>query len=190
MSIMKQNRSFIWSLVIMIVVASLYRVIPNRPFGFAPQLALALFSGAVIKDKRYAFLLPLISMFISDLIYQILYMTGVTPIYGFYQGMLVNYLLCASVTVFGLMMKKVRIPGILIASLAGPTWFFIASNFLTWLGVGFFVEYPKTWDGLMECYAAGLPFYKNSLIGTLVFSTVLFGSWYLINRRAAKPVTI
>lgn len=185
---MKQNKSFIWSLVIMIVVASLYRVIPNRPFGFAPQLALALFSGAVIRDKRYAFLLPLISMFISDLIYQALYMTGVTPIYGFYQGMLFNYILCASVTVFGLFIKRVRVINIIAASLAAPTYFFIVSNFFTWLGVGFFVEYPKTWEGLMECYVAGLPFYKNSLMGTLVFSTVLFGTWYFVNRP--KPVTV
>ena len=187
---MKENKSLIWSVVIMVVVASLYRAIPNRPFGFAPQLALAIFSGAVIKDKRYAFLLPLISMFISDLLYQVLYMAGVTPIYGFYNGMLINYLLCASVTLFGLLIKKVRVTSILIASLAGPTFYFIVSNFLTWVGVGDYVEYDKTWNGLMQCYVAALPFYKNSLMGTLVFSTVLFGSWFLINRRAAKAATL
>ena len=47
---MKINKSIIWSLIVMVVVAALYRVIPGRPFGFEPQLALALFSGAIIKD--------------------------------------------------------------------------------------------------------------------------------------------
>ena len=59
-------------------------------------------------------------------------------------------------------------------------------RFLTWLGVGAFVEYPKTWEGLMACYTLALPFYKTSLIATVVFSAVLFGSWYLIVKRQQK----
>ena len=81
---MKINKSIIWSLVVMVVVAALYRVIPGRPFGFEPQIALALFSGAIIKDKKLAFVLPLLSMFISDVLYQVLYKAGVSSIYGFY----------------------------------------------------------------------------------------------------------
>jgi hypothetical protein len=186
---MKMNKNIIWSLIIMIVVASLYRVIPNRPYGFAPQLALAIFSGAIVKDKKFAFLLPLLSMFISDLLYQVLYLAGVTPIYGFYEGQWINYLLCVSVTVFGFFLKRIRVTNVFLVSLLGPTYFFLISNFLTWAGVGYYVEYPKTFEGLMQCYAAGLPFYKNSLIGTVVFSAILFGSWYLMNRKAVKPVT-
>jgi hypothetical protein len=81
------------------------------------------------------------------------------------------------------------VTNVFLVSLAGPTYFFLVSNFLTWAGVGDYVEYPKTWEGLMQCYTAALPFYKNSLIGTVVFSGILFGSWYLINRKAIKPAT-
>jgi hypothetical protein len=186
---MKMNKNIIWALAITVIVASLFRVIPNRVYGFTPQLALAIFSGAIIKDKRLAFLLPLVSMFISDLIYQGLYLAGITPIYGFYQGQWINYLLIISVTAFGFFLKKIKATNVLLVSLAGPTYFFLVSNFLTWAGVGDFVEYPKTFQGLMQSYAAGLPFYKNSLIGTMVFSAILFGSWYLMNRKVVKPVT-
>jgi len=186
---MKMNKSIIWSLVVMIVVAALYRIIPGRPFGFAPQWALAIFAGAIVKDKKLAFLLPLTSMFLSDLLYQGLFTAGLSPIQGFYQSQWVNYLLFTSVTVFGFLIKKGTVTNIFLVSLAGPTYFFLVSNFLTWLGVGEFVEYPKNWAGLMECYTAGVPFYKNSLISTVIFSAVLFGSWYFISRRVAKPVS-
>jgi hypothetical protein len=185
---MKINKSIIWSLVIMTVVLALYRVIPGRPFGFAPQWALALFSGAIVKDKKWAFALPLLSMFISDLIYQVLYVSGMSSIYGFYPDQWINYLLFTSVTVFGFFIKRASVANVFLGSLAGPTWFFLVSNFLVWMGVGGFNMYPKTWDGLMNCYAAGLLFYKNSLIATVLFSALLFGSWYFINRRSAKPV--
>lgn len=183
---MKQYKSIIWSLALMIVIASLYRAIPGRPFGFAPQWALAIFGGAVIKDKKWAFIMPVLSMFISDLLYQGLYMAGYTPIEGFYEGQWINYLLFASVTVFGFFIKRITVLNVFIMSLVAPTYFFIVSNFLTWAGVGEYVEYPRTWDGLVACYVAAWPFYRMSLLSTLVFSAVLFGSWYLIMRRQQK----
>jgi hypothetical protein len=185
---MKLNKILIWSLVLMTVVAAVYRVIPGRPFGFAPQWALALFSGAIIKDKKWAIVMPVLSMVLSDLLYQGLYMAGVSSTQGFYGGQWVNYLLFASVTMFGFLIRKITVVNVLAMSLLAPTYFFIVSNFLTWAGVGDYVEYPKTWAGLMECYVAGLPFYYGSLAATVVFSGVLFGSWYLINKRSFKTV--
>src|SRR5262245_60389019 len=98
----------------MVVVAALYRIIPCRPFGFERQLALALFSGAIIKDKKVAFVLPLVSMFISDLLYQVLYNAGLSGIYGFYPDQWINYLLYASVVAFGFLIKKVRVLNVLL----------------------------------------------------------------------------
>ena len=188
LSIMKSNKKLIWSLIVMVVVAAVYRVIPDRPLGFAPQLAIALFSGAMIKDKKLAFLFPVLSMFLSDLLYQGLYAAGWAPYGGFYGGMWINYLLFASVTVFGMMVKKVNVVNVLAVSLAGPTYFFLISNFLTWMGVGDYVEYPATWQGLMSCYAAGIPFYKGSLMATIGFSALFFGTWYLIGKKESKTV--
>jgi len=185
---MKINKSIIWSLIVMVVVAALYRVIPGRPFGFEPQIALALFSGAVIKDRKLAFVLPLLSMFISDVLYQILYKAGVSSIYGFYPDQWINYLLYASVVMFGFLIKRVRVINVLLVALAAPTYFFLVSNFLTWAGVGGYDMYPKTAAGLYTCYVAALPFYQMGLLSCVLFSAALFGGWYLINRRAQKPV--
>ena len=63
---MKLNKSVLIAFGLLILSASLYRAWPGRPFGFAPQMAMALFAGAMIKDKRWAFVLPLLSMFLSD----------------------------------------------------------------------------------------------------------------------------
>src|SRR5215218_6665913 len=121
---MKISKEVIVSFILLIIIASLYRVMPNRPFGFAPQIAMAIFGGAVIKDKALAFLLPLLSMFISDALYEILYRNGVGEMRGFYEGQVVNYILFASMTVFGFFIKKFNVLKIALASVAAPTAFF------------------------------------------------------------------
>lgn len=183
---MKSNKTLLWSLVLMVIVAAVYRAIPGRPFGFAPQWAIALFAGAVVKDRKLAFALPVVSMLISDLLYHGLYMAGLSPIQGFYEGQWINYLLFASVVVFGFLIKKINVVNVLVMSLIAPTYYFLVSNFLTWAGVGQHVEYSKTWNGLMTCYGAGIPFYKGSLMATVVFSALLFGAWKWIVRRETK----
>lgn len=185
---MKSNKKLIWSLIVIVVVAAIYRVIPDRPMGFAPQLAIALFSGAMIKDRKLAFLFPIVSMLLSDLLYEGLFAAGWAPYGGFYGGMWINYLLFASVTVFGMLIKKINVKNVVAISLAGPTYFFLVSNFLTWAGVGDWIEYAKTWEGLMACYAAGVPFYKGSLIATLGFSALFFGTWYLVGKKENNTV--
>ena len=74
---MKLSRQVLISFLLLIVIASLYRIMPGRPYGFAPQWAMAIFGGAIIKDKKLAFILPLLSMFISDALYEVLYRNGV-----------------------------------------------------------------------------------------------------------------
>ena len=83
---MKSSYKIIWSFLLLVVIAALYRIIPGRPYGFAPQWAMAVFAGAVIKDRKWAFIIPMLSMFISDLLYQILYIGGLTRIPCFYEG--------------------------------------------------------------------------------------------------------
>ncbi len=71
---------------------------------------------------------------------------------------------------------------VIAASLAGPTAFFLISNFAVWLG---WRMYPATWGGLLGCYLAALPFFRNSLLSGLLFSGVLFGGYELYRRRCA-----
>jgi hypothetical protein len=183
---MKINKSTIWSFVLLVIIASLYRVIPSRPGGFAPQIAMALFAGSIIKEKQYAFLLPLLSMFVSDALYEVLYRNGLTQIAGFYSGQITNYILIASLTIIGFWVKKTNVTHIIAGSLAGTTLYFLASNFLVWLNGG--LTYAKTWAGLTECYVAGLPFYRNSIYATLLFGGLLFGVYNLMIKSSTKQV--
>jgi len=185
------RRSILLSFALLIVIASLYRVWDGRPFGFAPQIAMALFGGSMIRDKRWAFILPLLSMFLSDLLYQALYLNGYTEIPGFYAGQLTNYILFAGLTVFGFLMKKATVLRVAFFSISGSLLFFIASNFFVWFeGAGF--SRPKTFAGLMQCYTDALAFYReygliegfagNLFLGDLFFCSLLFGTYFLVQR--------
>lgn len=191
---MKSNRSLLVIIALMIVVASLYRVWDGRPFGFVPHISLAIFGGALIRDKRLALLLPIFTIFISDLLYEILWLRGITSIPGFYEGQWMNYLLFAGLTCFGFLMKRVNFLNVLGFSLSGSVLYFVFSNFVVWAGGGG-LNRPKTFDGLMMCYADGLAFFRdygliqgfagNVFIGELFFSAVLFGAWYVLTKTIA-----
>jgi hypothetical protein len=186
---MKLNRSNLLILFILILACALYRVWDSRPMGFAPQIAMALFAGSICKDKRFAFLFPVLSLFISDLIYQILYIQGLSTIKGFYSGQWQNYLLIASITIIGFFINKNRIGQIFIGSLAGAVYFFLISNFMVWVGGGWDINnqpYPRSFSGLMLCFSEALPFFKWSVLSTLIFNGIFFGSFYLLGKSVLK----
>jgi hypothetical protein len=84
-----------------------------------------------------------------------------------------------------LLKDKVEVPRVVGASLAGSLIFFVISNFATWMT---FDMYPHTFAGLVTCYVAAIPFFRNTLISDLVFSAAMFGTPLLIeamNRRRA-----
>jgi hypothetical protein len=186
---MKTNKANLIVLFTLILAAALYRVWDGRPWGFAPQIAMALFAGSVSRDKRFAFLFPVLSMLISDALYQVLYLQGLTPIKGFYSGQWQNYLLIASITVIGFFINKNKISRIMVGSLAGAVFYFIASNFLTWIGGGLDINnhpYPKTVEGFVSCYVAAVPFFKWSVLSTLIFNSIFFGGYYLLGKTVLK----
>ncbi len=186
--IMKFNKNIVFTLLALIVVAALYRILPNRPLGFAPQIAMALFAGSVIKDRKFAFALPLISMFISDGLYEVLYNAGLTAYGGFYSGQFTNYLLFAGLTVIGFFINKNKAWQIGLGALVGPTVYFFISNFLVWIGGGGY-HHPKTMDGLMLTYTDAIPFYAGSMYATVVFCAVFFGGYALLKTGLLKTKT-
>lgn len=189
---MKNSKQLAISFIILIIVASLYRIMPGRPYGFAPMIAMAIFGGAVIKDKKFAFLFPLLAMFISDGLYQLLYINGVGNITGFYDGQLTNYILFGGLTVFGFFIKNFNIKKIAIASFAAPTVYFLISNFLVWASASPLAGFarPKTFSGLLMCYSDGLPFYPWTVASTFIFSALFFGSYYFMITKPAKATVI
>jgi len=189
---MKKEKSIVTSFMLLVLMVSLYRIMPGRPWGFAPQIAMALFSGSIVKDKKYAFLLPMFSMLVSDIIYEFLFQLKIAAMPGFYSGQLSNYVLFIALTVVGFKIQQTKALQIIAGSFAAAVLYFILSNFVVWIGGGLDINslpYPKTMNGLLTCYAAGLIFFKNSLYATLFFSGILFGGYALINKYfVAKPV--
>jgi len=60
------------------------------------------------------------------------------------------------------------------ASVLMSTAFFVLTNGAVW-AMGQW--YPESWSGLVSCYAAGVPFYRATLIGDLFFTGVLVSSY-------------
>ena len=186
---MKIDKSIIISFLLLVVIASLYRILPGRPLGFAPQIAMALFGGSIIKDKTFAFILPLLSMFISDVLYEILYRFDIASVPGFYDGQLLNYVLIGAITLIGFAINQKNILQIVAGSFAGVLSYFFLSNLAVWMGGGLGLDnlpYPKTAAGLLSCLAAGLPFLKGSIYATLFFNALFFGGYFIIEKLGTK----
>jgi hypothetical protein len=62
-------------------------------------------------------------------------------------------------------------------TLIGAVQFFVVTNFACWL-----LWYPHSWEGLMTCFIAAIPFFQNTLLGDAVFATALFGGLALMER--------
>lgn len=183
---MKQNRSVLLALVLLIIIGSVFRAA-----GFAPQLAMAIFGAAVIKDKRLAFILPLLSMLLSDILIEVLYRNGYMNYGGFYSGetifdgQVLNYLVLAGITLFGFWARNLKFTRVALVTIAVPLVYFLISNLLVWIG-GAGYSRPHTFSGLLLCYEDALPFLRTSLLYTIVFSTVLFGGYFLFQRLVLR----
>lgn len=183
---MNKNYKIITSIILMAVTIALYRVLLSFNlkgiYGITPIFSIALFSGAIFKNNKIiAFFLPLLGIFFSDLLWQLVGETG------FYKGQLLNYALFMLMTVIGFGVHLQKMGSILKASVIAPTLYFLLSNFFVWMSGGGFNR-PKTPAGLVQCYIDGLPFYFPwQIVSTLVFSFILFvGLHWLHNKQLAK----
>lgn len=152
--------------------------------GFSPVIAIALLAGFISKQKDYSFILPLAALFISDLAIQLLYSQNLFPYAGFYEGQWKNYLLLLSATLLGWLLKGRSYSSLLAGGIAAPTVYFLVSNFMVWQATTEAV-YAKSFAGLMTCYEAALPFYRNSLLATLLFLPLILVAYnYLMKNKA------
>lgn len=152
----------------LIILTALSRLVPHPP-NFAPIGALALFGGAYFTDRKYAFVVPLLALFISDLF------IGLHNLMFFVYGGFALIVLIG----FKLRSNKKIIP-IALSALAASFVFFIVSNFGVW-AIGSF--YSKNFTGLIECYVAAIPFIHNTFAGDLFYTTVLFGGFKLAQTK-------
>jgi len=148
----------------LIALAAALRIAPH-PWNFTPVGAMALFSGAVLKDRRLAFLSPLLALFAGDLFV------------GFHSLMPIVYSSFLLSVIIGRFLQNRRtVLRLGAATLLGSAQFFLLTNFAVWWLLN---SYPKTASGLAACYLAGLPFFWNTLAGDSLYVALLFGSYAL-----------
>ncbi len=149
-------------IVSLIVLSAVLRILPH-PWNLTPVGAMALFSGAMFRNRWIAFLLPLASLFAGDVFV------------GFHKLMLAVYASFAVSVAIGRWLAEnrsvARIGG---AALLGALQFFVVTNFAMWAVGGF---YPKTTVGLVNCFVAGVPFFWNTFAGDALYAGVLFGGF-------------
>ncbi len=164
----KENLLYRTLLVLaLIVLAAALRVAPH-PWNFTPVGAMALFSGALLKDRRLAFFFPLLALFLGDLFI------------GFHKLIPIVYASFLINVAIGLWLRDRRtVTRISLATLLGAIQFFLVTNFAVWWLLN---SYPKTTSGLATCYLAGIPFFWNTLAGDAFHATLLFGAFALAER--------
>lgn len=164
-----------------VLLAALSRLIPH-PANFAPIGGMALFGAAYYSKRYWAYLIPVISMWFSDLILNnLVYGQYFDHFVWFYSGSIFTYGAFALIVLLGTFtLKRVKVGNLAISALSASAIFFLVSNFGVWLSSGM---YPHTFGGLQTCYIAGLPFFKNTILGDLFYSGVLFGAFELLQYR-------
>lgn len=157
-----------------IALAALSRLLPHPP-NVTPIAAMALFGGVYLRDRKVAFLLPIAAMFFSDLVLGF-------AVYGtvLLKSQPVVYLcMLITVAIGRLIQTKRSALRITLATLASAVMFYLVTNFAVWASGAL---YPKTWTGLINCYTAAIPFFRNSTIGDLAFAVVLFGGFAVLEK--------
>ena len=148
-------------LVSVISFAIISRFLPHPP-NFTPVTAIALLSSKGFNNRWIGLLIPMIIMFISDLV---LGLHGSIPfVYGAF----------ILISLFGSFVKKINIGVVLSSSII----FFLVSNFGVW-----FLYYPSTFTDLLTCYTLAIPFFLNTILGDLFFSALMIYSFYYMQKR-------
>lgn len=150
-----------------ILLGALSRLIPHIP-NFTPVAALALFGGYSL-SKKQAFFMPLLIMFVSDLFIGF----DSLPMRIFVYG---SFLL--TVLIGRSLKRSLSYKNMILASFASSILFFVITNFAVWM---FTPLYLKTFNGLINCYLMALPFFRNTLLGDLFYTGIVFGSFKLAN---------
>lgn len=166
---------------LVILIAVLTRFLPHVP-NFSPVFAALMFGGAHLK-RRDSIWYPVALLAASDVVLT-------TQIYQMRLGWEQSFTWLGFVVIalIGYWLRKRESVGrIGFAALAGPTAFFVIGNFGVWLGGPM---YPATSGGLVTCYAAALPFYRDSLLSSIVYTALVFGGYELYRRKHAGIASV
>ena len=161
--------------IIMMTLRVISRMISDIP-NFTATIALIMFTSYLIRDKFLSVLVILVSQIISDLYI------------GIYSSMFFVYGAYVFIALLSpIIMNKLNFKSVLISSLVTPTIFYIVSNFGVWITGS---TYPLSLDGLIMCYVAGIPFFDETLLSTVVFSVTIYVMMKLIVKEPEKLILI
>jgi hypothetical protein len=167
-------------LILMIVAAGAFRLVSYKyPYvlsNFTPVGAIALFGGAYFTDKWKAYLIPLLTLFLSDIALNYLYTSKLVL---FYSGSIWLYLCFAIMVFVGSMIKKATFVNVLLASLVSVAIHWLIMD-LPWL---YGALYPHTLAGYGQSLVAAIPFEKNMIMGDVLFGLILFGGFELAKSK-------
>jgi hypothetical protein len=161
------------------VLAAIVLRLVVHPENVTPVGAMFLFSGGTFRSKRDSLLVPLAALLLSDYAVDHFRYGGRYAWFSPYTW--IGFLL---VGLLGwTLRKKLTVARVVVTSLAGSVIFFLVSNFGVWMG---WKLYSPTFGGLINCYVMALPFFRNSILGDLVYAGLMFGSYaWLRHRRLA-----
>ena len=161
--------------IIMMTLLVISRMISDIP-NFTATIALIMFTSYLIRDKFLSVLVILVSQIISDLYI------------GIYSSMFFVYGAYVFIALLSpIIMNKLSFKSVLISPLVTPTIFYIVSNFGVWITGS---TYPLSLDGLIMCYVAGIPFFDETLLSTVVFSVTIYVMMKLIVKEPEKLILI
>jgi hypothetical protein len=168
---------------LLLIVAVLSRLMPH-----AGWLNLTAVGGALLyfgaRRNWREMLAPLAALMVTDY-----YLTVFTYHYSFaWQAYVTTWAWYLAVMVLGHILLHSRTTFLRVAAgvVLGPTSFFLVSNYAVWAGGNM---YPHTLAGLVACYAAAVPFYRNDLLSTAIVAGLAFGVPVLVRKtwRASEP---
>ena len=123
------------TMILMILAAALSRLIPH-PYNFSPICAMALFGSAYLNNRYYCYIIPIASMWISDLLLNnIIYAAYFDHFIWFYDGAIVTYAAFLLISLLGrsILHNKIALLRLFCTSILSSVIFFLISNFGVWL---------------------------------------------------------
>ena len=159
----KQNHLETLIVISLIILGVSLRIIPH-PDNFAPVAAIAIFGGTLL-PRRLAVAAPLGAMAISD------------AIIGFHSLIVVTWSCYALMALTSyLWLKRRGILRVAVMTLSGSLFFFVVTNLAVWIVSGM---YSHNFSGLVRCFVLALPFFRNTLLSDAVYTSSLFGLYFL-----------
>ena len=167
------------AIVVLLIVSS--RLIPHTA-NFVPVFAMILFAAAHFKNKLQAIAISVGALWLSDL-----YINNWGAYSEYYSEFILfsspfNYLAYIIIALLSVQIFKntITISKVLSSSIGVGVVFFIVSNFGVWLSG---TMYPMTFEGLVTCYVAAIPFFRATLTSNILFSFILFGGYYALQNQ-------